>query len=173
MDFNYSMKLLIAVSVSIIGLYFSYHFGIRRSVILIKDYNKKQAEIGIINSAPKTLSSLRAYVDSLDNTYGMFSEDMRIQERLLDKIDDFDSLRQTIMVDELSEPIFKTIEDYQLYQQEIVLQGQYKTLLSYLRNLENDYSIGKICSVEFYSENDRKSKREYLYMKLHVQSIMK
>jgi hypothetical protein len=173
MRYNYHKKILILSLLTVIVFIISYQLGFKKTIILRREYHSNIQLLQKVTSAPILLSQLIKQRNSIESSYGLFSDNLQAQEKLLDKVDQFNSSLKSVKVVELSEPVFSSVEDFTVCNQQIVLQGKFQNLVEYLRLLEDDYSLGQINSAEFYKVKEARSKKEVLYMKLFIQSIMK
>lgn len=154
-------------------------------LLLIGVYKKTYRNIIDINGQLKDLSSksmltensvfdisnLKEEIKVLDNFIG--SDNIRpeqVQQGLLTFISD-----QDLKIDLVDIENIHTAKDgeFNVYTNQIELQGDYKSLLTLLYELEKNFKESKIVNTSFYTLKDYRRNRKKLYLKIIFQNYEK
>ncbi|HBF21464.1 MAG: hypothetical protein CMI36_05175 [Owenweeksia sp.] len=153
-------------------LILSYQFSISRTVeelTTYRDYKAKNALIANLGNEMKTWSERNR---KLDEQLGGEYFTQGFQESLLHEVGSFCN-RNRLKLAEFSEPFEGEDGDYRVETIVLTIEGDYKPLLKLMHHLETGFKGGRIASAEFLKEENFKSHREELFLKLYVQKIKK
>lgn len=131
-----------------------------------------EEKIGLIDEAPLKISLLKSQLESINGIIDNrdTTEDSEIREALLGKVGAYCNKNYTSLT-ELSNPIYSQFKDFQIETNIFTIEGSFKKLLSFAYLLEQKHRIGKLISIDFYSEEDYRTKEKKLYMTLYIQNL--
>lgn len=149
-----------------------YQFSISRAVqeyFIYREYKSKSEIIANLSSELKDWSERNR---KLDEQLGGQYFNQGFQESLLHEVGEFcDEYHLTLA--EFSEPFEGEDGGYFVETILLTIEGKYKPLLQLMHHLETEFRGGRIASAEFLKEENFKTRREELFLKLYVQKIKK
>jgi hypothetical protein len=163
-------KLYLIVAGIILASIIAYRVAIKSTVMVMKDYRElkqKAAEAEDISSRcaalQKQLTILnRSYFDAakgIDDTHNIF----------LDKLGRLAATYNATVTEYPAQHSYRA-SSVQVETHIAVLQGNFSDLLKVLYELEVNERIGRLVSVEYFTETNRKTKIRSLYMRIYIQN---
>jgi hypothetical protein len=129
---------------------------------------KKRALVAI--DIPKKTSVLNQELKELNSKYFNSSENRQeSHEVILEKISRISSDHSVLLIGYPAQHTFKT-SSVVIETHAGLLRGGFIDLLRVLYALENSEHVGRISSIEFYTETDRKTKTKYLFSRIYIQN---
>jgi len=167
---SYNNKLKILGYGSLILLLVCYLTAFRKTINEKKILVQNRAVVFNINNTEKLQETLINRLSKLNSDMVELPKDINIQERLLEVVNS--NVSEKIRLIEI--PKQENFEDSDLlyYNQSITVQGNFKDLLLFLRTVEKDNRLGRVCSADFYKYNDRRTGFSATRLKLYIQLII-
>lgn len=164
-------KLIILGTTMFCMVVLMYHLAFKKAIFLWKENKVLSRKIEMLENASTMIKNIEKELDeikSLIHTGDSKPENFRID--LLKTIAKNAALHNVIFK-ELPENFSNEQNEYQILANKIIVEGEYKNLLLFIRSLELDNQAGNIVSSCFYIEKDIRTKKESLMADIYVQTI--
>jgi hypothetical protein len=168
MRFTYQQKLKILPIVFMVSFILVYWIAIGSTVQLKRSCNELKMQMISAGDAPAQLLSLTHRLEELNSLTGN-NEKGEATDPLLNFIST-NSASSTKLINYLPLHLY-TKQAYLIETRIAIFEGSYVNLLTFLFNLEKNYSSGKVVSVKFETETNLKTEKKRLLMTLYIQSI--
>jgi hypothetical protein len=140
-------------------------FEMRR---LVKE---KEAVLSTVSIAPQQIKEINRKLESLNRQFESFSSsDISIRDRILQDISNY-CMQHDLVVYSYPEPHFFDNNTFIVESNRIILKGDFKNLLQLVNYIESKANSGRIVHLEFYAEQNRKTKQRELFLALLFQNI--
>ena len=153
-------------------LLIAYQLSIAETIELKAELDRARKANQAAIAAPAQLQKIQEKIHTMESLVGSNTQGDNIQQKLLEKLSHYCEKHE---IDLTEFPHVKTIQ-YENYSQHInafVLKGEFIPLVRLINHFEMEFTLGKITSIDFYSEIDRKTKSKHLYAKIFLQNIEK
>ena len=168
MTYNNKLKLLLSGLLLLLAVCYltSFRKTINEKRILVQN---REIVLNIYN-AEKLQESLINRISKLNSDIVELPREVNIQEKLLEVVNS--PVSEKIRLIEI--PIQEFFEDSDLlyFNQSITVQGNFRDLLLFLRAVESDNRLGRVCSADFYKFHDRRTGFSATRLKLYIQLII-
>jgi hypothetical protein len=148
----------------------SYKVAIKSTITTYSDYKELKEKSRVAEDLPIRIAELQEKLNDLNQTY---FDAVKIidntHELFLDKLGQFASANRTTITEYPKEHIYET-SSVLIETHSAILTGRFINLLKVLYQLEVKERIGRIVSVEFFTETNRRTKVSSLYMRLYIQN---
>jgi hypothetical protein len=163
--------------------FFIYVAGIFLSVIIIFQvaikptlearnlYKEKNLLLESLSSAPLEIQTLREKLNQIN--HNLNSENKTLydtRDDLLEEISNF-CIKNRIHVYSYPELHLYNNRSFVIESNRIVLKGTFKNLLKLIYHMETNVGFSRIASIRYYTELNRKTKREELFLEMIFQNI--
>jgi hypothetical protein len=153
----------------IVLLWLSYQYAISNTMELYGQVSKLESQMA--NNSPDKLARLKNKLKKLNSKMSNYKfDDTRDKEYILGITSDF-CAKNKLTLSEFPEANIVEDETSSLETLTITAQGNYIGLLKLLDFLEHQNKIGRISSVQFYTQFDHKNQLSRLYSKIYIQNI--
>lgn len=169
---SYKKKFCFLVSGSLIFLIISFNLAFKRTISEIKSYGASKMQLVSLHDAPMQLQLLEKRLLGINENLKMTSKNERNQEIYLLERANLLIKGSNLRITELPKNNVNTKDGFLIKTQQLVIQGSFNELLRILYSFEKDQTIGNVCSVDFYSQQDLKSGRNILKMRIYVQNYI-
>lgn len=168
---TYKQKLNYLGIVSFLFFLVVYSMAIKKTIALKKSCNLIENQLTELKDAPYQINQIEKKLNEIKSIIGVFSvEESDGQSQLLEKCTEYCSKNNLVIRD--FPKTHEYIQTEYLIQTNIVkIEGNFCLLLKFIYLLEQKYQIGKIISISFSKELDRKLKKEKLFTTLYIQNI--
>jgi len=123
-----------------------------------------------ISNAEKLQETLISKISKLNLDIVELPKEINIQEKLLEIVNN--SISEKIKLIEIPKQEYFEDTDLLYFNQSIIVQGNFKDLLLFLRAIESDNRLGQVCSADFYKYIDRRTGVSATRLKLYIQLII-
>ena len=149
----------------------AYVVSIQPTLDLWTSTNQKTTALGEIQQAPRVMRQLQAQARQYEQVMRSFGNTSTRQEGYA--LDELTSAcqRHRVMLASLSPGERSLRNGYQVETRVAKLRGSFHGLVQVLYELEYQRSIGRLSSVRFALEEDRKQHRNFLFAYLYLQNI--
>lgn len=163
-------KLYLLLAGIIVTAIIAYKLAIKSTVVTIREYRELKDKSEEAEDLPaqcaalqKQLANLnRSYFDvikGIDDTHNVF----------LDKLGRLAAAHDAAVIEYPAEHSFQA-SSVRIDTHSAVLKGNFTDLLKVLYELEVNERIGRLVSVEYFTETNRKTKIRSLYMRIYIQN---
>jgi len=146
-----------------------YWLALKKTVELSRQVSQQQQRVEQLSDAPLQIQLIKRRLQEIQNRIGSRSGSIT-QEEVFRRISSW-SKRNALVVREFPEPHQLSSEDYLLDTYSMEVEGRFKQLLRLVHHLEQDEYIGKLASLKFQLKTDRRSREEYLTLRIFLQTV--
>ncbi len=157
-------NIVLVFSIIVLGV-ITYAFAIRHTIDLKEKY--KELTINKKKNEDYTLTKRKLEIkkDSLQKRLGGFrNSSVYLQNKLLVKLDEYSKENQVKIVS-IEEPHKFEIDEVSIIYFRFTLEGDYISMAKTLAKIEANSSFGKLVSLKFIKEKDRRRRKVYLQAK--------
>ena len=123
-----------------------------------------------INNAERQREILINNISKLNLDIAETPKEINIQERLLEVVNS--DVSEKIKLIEIPKQEYFEDSDLLYFNQSITIQGNFKELALFLRAVEKENGLGRVCSADFYKYHDKRSGASATRLKLYLQLII-
>lgn len=167
LQYKHKYYLLLAALALLVVL--MYAFAIKKTIAVIAEHNDLSKKIELAANAPQQIVSVEAQLRQMEQLV-VNENPLDFEQLLLEKVAGFCQKNGLTLI-EFPKTTVSAYQDYQIFTNRIVLEGDFKTMVEFIYEAEQRYNIGKIVSVQFKRTKDMRSKRQYLYAYIYFQNI--
>lgn len=168
---TYKTRNIIAVIGFILGLVICYQLAISKTIDSKKEFVSLKQQESFIQNAPEQLALLnkkKQYYSSFLAKYRL--EETSIQNNLLKTINSFTDSTNLIIID-FKEPHITKKEDLTINTFQIILEGDYKSIIKLVHSLEQDTKFGEIINLHFEKKTNFRTGNNYLQATMLLKNI--
>ncbi len=170
-NLTYKKKVMYLFAGFVILLILSYSLSIRRTVKLGEICTNLEEQKESLQNAP---SKIQKIGNELNNINAMIGKDMHVdmdvQSAILEKTGHY-CQHQRLTLKSFPKTHYYKDKDYLVMTNKLVVEGEFIKILKLIYKFEQKFQLGKIISVQFEKERDRKTKRMKLYGSLFIQNV--
>ena len=127
-------------------------------------------KLEIARDAPEQIGNFKSQLTQLQQTISYLEESADLRKELLNNVGKA-STEMKVLFKEFKPSTFFVSDDIYVETHEIVLEGDYKSLLKVIYQVEQTLKIGKLTSVRFFKEKDRSTRKVKLACSISIQSL--
>jgi len=137
---------------------------------LSKEVSRLQNEVDQISTAPIQIQQLKQELAGLDGKIGNHSGEIS-QEGIFRDLSQY-CTQHKLIIREF--PVFHqySSQDHLVRSFQVEIEGGFHDLLKLVYHLEQEIYLGKIASLDFEKKMDRRSRQEYLNLKITLQTVI-
>lgn len=169
--YTYKQYLYLLIAVFVLGLLVSYKIAVKPTIDAKKKLQQLQDDIRNVDEAPRKRAMLLQQIEQYDRLIGEQATNQKFeQQQVLDYISNY-CQKSKSTVREFPEIHSFTKENYVLNTIVFTIEGNFRHLLELLFLIETDLKIGSIQSIDFYTEDEFRTKKKRLFLKVYLQTI--
>jgi hypothetical protein len=170
-NLTYKQQVLLYIGIVVISFILVFKIALKPTFELKKVCKEKEAVLETVSTAPVQIKAIGKKLNQIDNQFKILSfEENTSRDRILEEIAKYCS-RNRLTVYNYPEIHQFTNNTFTIESNRIIVRGRFKNLLKLVNYLETKADFGKIISLSFYSEINRKTKRKELFLELIFQNI--
>ena len=150
----------------------SWRMAVKPSIDLYKVVKQQEEQVLMLKNAPQQITLLEKKLEQVNRQIGTSVVDIK-QENIVNEISHYINHKKDLELCLLTPVHKQQKENYWVNTYLLELQGGFINLIQLLNYFENEKSIGKISSTEFFIIKEGQSGSTKLRMKLYVQSFTK
>lgn len=169
-ELSYTNRLKILPLIIIMGGALVYSMTLSKTLDLSNEVTRLQTEVNQISMAPVQIQNLKHELADLDSKIGNHSGDIS-QEGIFRSLSQY-CTGHNLMIREF--PVFHKFsnQDHEVRSFQVEIEGGFHDLLKLVYHLEQKIYLGKIASLHFEKKRNRRSRREYLSLKITLQTVL-
>lgn len=170
-NLTYKQLILLYVAGVFLSFILVYKIALKPTFQLKKEYKEKEAVLENVSTAPVQIKNISKRLNQIDNQFKLLSfEENTSRDRILEEIAGYCNKHRLTVYNypELHQYNNKT---FTIESNRIVVKGGFIKLLKLVNYLEGKADFGRIISLSFNTEVNRKTKRKELYLELIFQNI--
>lgn len=172
MDFKkltYRSKLKLLPLAIVLVFVLVYSLTISKTVHLSKQVGQLENQVERLGGAPLQIQMLKKRLKEIEDRIGNHSGEIS-QEEIFRKLSIY-SKKNGLIVREFPIPHNLSTEDYQVSTYQMEVEGKYANLLRMVYYLEKETYLGKLAGLHFLLKKDKRSREEYLSLKIFLQTV--
>lgn len=170
-NLTYKKKVLYLLAGFVVLLILSYALSIRRTIALGEICNRLEQQKESLQNAPAKIRKINQELANINAIIGKdMHVDMDVQSAILEKTGQF-CQKQKLTFKRFPKTHYYNEKDYLVMTNKLVMEGEFIKILKLIYLFEQEFQLGKIISVQFEKERDRKTKRMRLYGSLLIQNV--
>lgn len=168
-NWSYKKKNTVLISVMPLILIVGYFLSFSQTIELSNENNRIKGFEFQKENLPLKIASVNKRIQRLDSLISLNEESY--QARLLGTLAQYCDQYKTELT-EVKDVEFAQYEKLPYETYSLKIEGRYVNLVQTLQAMENDFGLGKIQSVNFQKEINRKTKRVSLVMQLYLTRVI-
>jgi hypothetical protein len=170
-QFSYRQKNLGLLVGSIVFLLIIYFASIQKTIDMWRSNSELEEQVRLIDNAPSRIRKLKGQLDVFDSKMRNFSSDTSSKEEfLLEKIS-LSCYKNNLTLVSLPSPSYVVENELNVETRFVKARGSFINLLFLVHEIENQFKVGRVSSVKFALEEDKKNNAHYLFAYVYIQNI--
>jgi len=170
-DYKQKFQLLVA-GLLILG-WVSWKFAIGDTVQVASEAHTLRQRIEQAENASARIAQLKQQLQEVDQHFGAAEQSStNIPEEMYDYVSRYCKLNE-LRMQAYPTPHQFTDQTHLIETELVTVEGDYIGLVQLLNELENEFGKARVAAVNFYAEEDRKTKKTRLYADFYLQTIRK
>jgi hypothetical protein len=171
LNLSYKQQFFTFAGIFVICLWIVYGISIKPTVAIKRQVREKEKAVEALSSAPGRINVVSNKLEKINRQFSSFSmSGSTSRDLILEEISSYCS-KNGISVYNYPESHIVKQQLFTLETNKIVLKSSFKRLIKLIHFLENKASFGRIISLRFYTEENRKTKQKVLFLELVIQNI--
>jgi len=159
-----------AVAILIL-IFIAIRFGFAKTFQMKREIDQMSIKTEAIKDAPARLQSINQRLTKLDQFIGDFTGE-EISLRLMERAGTFCESTHMVLK-ELPEKHVFISNDYSIVTYKLVIKGDFKNLLRFLRELETNSTVGRLHSADFETLDNVNNNQKELFCTYYIQAVGK
>ena len=169
---NYKRKVIYAVITMIVLVVLSWSSPVKQSIKIRQQKQYLGEEIKKLELAPERIDQVSYQINELERHIGFGGSSVYEQQDLFVQLSDIVA-ESDVLIREVPEWHMYVNNQLEIKTHSFKLEGRYRNLVKCIWELENKMNGFSLVSVEFYKEQDKKTKKHKLLAELYIQGIRK
>lgn len=169
-ELSYTNRLKVLPLIIILAGVLVYSLTLSKTIALSQEVDRLQNELNQVSMAPVQIQKLKQELADLNSKIGNHSGDIS-QEGIFRSLSQY-CTSHNLMIREF--PVFHKYanKDHEVRSFQLEIEGGFHNLLKLVYHLEQKIYLGKIASLHFEKKRNRRSRREYLSLKITLQTVL-
>lgn len=170
-NLTYRLKFILLGAGFFFFLLVSYNLAFKKTINLKKECKQLEARLEQSKNAPQQIAIIKSKLEQIDQKVGGKKIDqINLEELIIEHISG--SCKQNDLVLKEYPGIHNySQQDYTTETCKITVEGSFIKLLKLAYGIEQNFSYGKVSSLNFYTEKNYKTKKVELLLEIYVQNI--
>lgn len=170
---NYKQKNILMLLAAIIVGYFAYSRAITATLNLKSECTVLEEQSLQAESAADEIKLVQLELANINRMLGNGKKNLGDINRELVEFVTQKAFQKNMLLKDFPEVHAYQGAQMNLYTQQCELQGNFKNIVELIHDLEKEFATINIASVRYYSKQDIKTKKNYLYAECFIQTIHK
>ncbi len=158
---SYKHKYFLLLAILVLAAIVTYSLAIKRTIVTIGEHRDLLHKTELLKDAPEQIADISMQLQQMEQLLAN-KEPLDLEQMLLEQITDF-SQQYNLTLMEFPKTNISSYQDYGIYINKMVVEGNFKNILQFIYNMEQQRKVGKIASVQFKTTKDIRTKQMYLY----------
>lgn len=168
---TYKLKLIYLGIGFIVFLFFSFKLAINRTRELKKQCNSYELKLSQLKNAPQQIAIIKSKLSEIDKSVGGKNIDqINFEELIIEHVSSYCKVNNIVLKEYPGIHTYSQ-QDYSTETCKITVEGSFNKLLRLAYGIEQNFSYGKVSSLNFYTEKNYKTKNLELLLEIYVQNI--
>ncbi|MGB3468386.1 MAG: hypothetical protein WBA74_24085 [Cyclobacteriaceae bacterium] len=168
-NWSYKKKNIALAITIVVLLIVGYFLSFSKTLELTRENEQLRSDEDSGTNLPLRIASVNRNIQKLDSLILLNEESY--QARLLGTLSKYCQKHKTTLL-EVKDVEFSQYENAPYETYSIKMEGKYTDLIRTMSDMENNYGLGKIQSVNFATETERKSKKVSLVLQLYLTRVI-
>lgn len=165
------MKFILLGAGIILFLLISYNLAFKKTFSLKNEYKTIESRLEQSKNAPQQIALIKSKLEEIDKKVGGKSIDqINLEELIIEHISTY-SNSNNIVLKEYPGIHYFSQQDYTTETCKLTVEGDFIKLLKLAYGIEQNFSYGKVSSLNFYTEKNYRTKEIELLLEIYVQNI--
>ena len=170
-NLTYRIKLMILGIGFVLFLIITYNLAFKKTFNLKRECRNIEARLEQSKNAPQQITMIKSKLEEIDRKVGGKSIDqINIEELIMEHISSFCKLNKLVLREYPGIHNYSQ-QDYTTETCKLTVEGSFLKLLRLAYGIEQNFSYGKVSSLNFYTEKNYRTKKEELLLEIYVQNI--
>lgn len=170
-NLTYRLKFILLGVGFVVFLLISHNLAFKKTFRLKKQCKEIEARLEQSKNAPQQIAIIKSKLEEIDRKVGGKSIDqINLEELIIEHISSF-SKRNNLVLKEYPGIHNYNQQDYTTETCKLIVEGSFIKLLKLAYGIEQNFSYGKVSSLNFYTEKNYKTKKVELLLEIYVQNI--
>jgi hypothetical protein len=170
-NLTYRLKFILLAAGFVLFLIVSYNLAFKKTFRLKSECTEIEARLEQSKNAPQQIAMIKAKLEEIDRKVGGKSIDqINLEELIIEHISSFCKLNDLVLKEYPGIHNYSQ-QDYTTETCKLTVEGSFIKLLKLAYGIEQDFSYGKVSSLNFYTEKNYKTKKVELLLEIYVQNI--
>ncbi len=170
-NLTYRLKLIYLGVGFIVFLFLSFKLAINKTFDLKKQCNNYEMQLSQLKNAPQQMAVIKSKLNEIDQRVGVKNIDqINFEELIIEHVSNYCKNNNLVLKDYPGIHKFSQ-QDYITETCKITVEGSFIKLLRLAYGIENNFSYGKVSSINFYTEKNFRTKNTELLLEIYVQNI--
>jgi hypothetical protein len=171
LNLTYKQQFLLGATLFLLVLWLVFQVSVKPTLLLKANCKEKEKAVEALSSSPQRINQATRKLENLNHEFRSFSMGgSTARDLILEEISQYCN-KHNISVYNYPESHISDNNKFVVETNRIVLKSNFKRLLKLVHFLEGKAEFGKIISLHFYTEENRKTKKKNLFLELIIQNI--
>ena len=173
MRFTYKQKLIIFPILTLLLGIIIYKYTIKKTLDLKTQIQVLDKNISLLDNATFKINALKKNIKEINNSLGNYSlSETHTHKRVFSHINNY-CIKHGLTIKRFPEIHKFNAHNYRTHTNEIEIKGNFKGLLKLQYQIENNFNIGKLSSVQYIKTKDNKTNTYSLTANFIIQNFTK
>ena len=170
-NLTYRLKFIILGISFLVFLIISHNLAFKKTFRLKRECKEIEARLEQSKNAPQQITIIKSKLEHIDQKVGGKSIDqINLEELIIENISSFCKQNMLVLKEYPGIHNYKQ-QDYITETCRLTVEGSFIKLLKLAYGIEQNFSYGKVSSLNFYTEKNYRTKRVELLLEIYVQNI--
>ena len=168
---TYKQRFYVIAGVFLLVVLLVYNIALKPTIELKTKCKEQEKAVKALSTAPQRIKMTAQKLGQIDGQFSILSmPGTTSRDLILEEISQYCN-KHKISVYNFPESHVINNKLFTIETNSVVLKSNFKRLLKLINYLETKSNFGRIISVSFYTNENRKTKRKELYLELVIQNI--
>lgn len=161
--FTYGQKNYALLGIFILMLIVCYKRSFVLTIAAQNEIELQDTQLKTAKNAQSQIEVLQLQIGQLNNNIGKTDlEPDKVQQRIMGEISELSDELSTTVESLEQTHVFQTV-DYNIYSNQIAVEGGFQGILQLAYQMENDFDYARLTNISIYTEKDHTAKKTRLY----------
>lgn len=170
-NLTYRLRLILLAVGFFLFLLITYNLAFKKTFRLKHEYKELEASLEQSKNAPQQIAIIKSKLEEIDSRVGGKNIDqINLEELIIEHISSFSKQNNLVLKEYPGKHIYHQ-QDYITETCKLTVEGSFIKLLKLAYGIEQNFSYGKVSSLNFYTEKNYRTKKTELLLEIYVQNI--
>jgi len=168
-DLTYQTRLKLLPLLFVLLMIVVYWLAIGKTIHLSSQVEQLRNQVNQISDAPLRIQILKKRLNQLESEIGNYKTEIS-HEHIFEDLSEYCKSNQ-LKIREFPESHQADLNGHLVSTYQVEIEGGFHSLLRLVHRLEQKTFLGKLAGVHFQQKTDRRSRREYLSLRIYLQTV--